>query len=116
MRECCPRQRTIAARGASMTGATWATLACFVVLLALLAIVARDSRSVRQQLRNREGEVIGLQLDLDAAVDRIGTWQSSLSDYDSWAADESLVVPPSIADRAVPDRWSAPSGQQRPRK
>jgi len=97
-----------------MTGATWATLACAVVLLVLLAIVALDSRSVRQQLRNREGEVTGLQLDLDAAQARVRELQSYLSDYDSWAADESLAVPPKIANRVVPDRWAAPSGTPRP--
>ena len=98
-----------------MSGPTWATIAGILPLMALVVVVVLDSRSVRQRLGNREGEVTGLQLDLDAALARIRELQSYLNDYDSWATDQSLRVAPGIANRDVPDRWAAPSGQPRRR-
>ena len=89
-----------------MTGTGWAFLAAAVVLIVALCVVVLDSRSVRQRLRNDEGRITGLELDLAAARDRVDELQSYLSDYDSWAANPSKPVPSHLADRTVRDRWS----------
>ena len=92
-----------------MTGAAWATTASVVVFVAALALLTWDRRATRQALRNCEGAVAGLTLDLQAARDKIVELQGYLAEHDSWQVDGARPVPARLADPTVPDRWSTRS-------